>query len=554
MCGIFGYISSYVKSNPVLMQKAFAKIQHRGPDRSFFFETDEKLNIFLGFHRLAIMDNNPIGDQPFIIKDEKKTIYSMTNGEIYNFTQLITKYDLEPKSQSDCESIPLIYFDTDINTVLKNIKGEFAGAIVDIDNETQTFTVTLYRDPFGVRPLFYAYDDETNSLSFASEMKALVPMYADNSELIKPFPPGNYAVFTFNQRPSKPVFTEYYSYDFIPDKYPYVDLTDAFLKPITQSIRKSLEESVISMLASDRPLGALLSGGLDSSLVVSIASKYLKTKGKKLNTFSIGMPGSTDEKYARMVSEFCDTNHTHIEFTTEQFLEAIEKIVYVTETYDVTTIRASTGQYLISEWISRNTDIKVLLIGDGSDEITSGYLYFHKAPTPDASHDENIKLLKELYLFDVLRADRGVASNGLEARVPYLATDFVETFMKIDPLLRIPIKGSEKWLLRKSFEGDYLPIDVLFRKKEAFSDGVSSVKDSWHTILQKDIEKIYTDDDLKEAQKEIEHCSPYSKEALYYRNIFRKYYKGCDSVIPHFWMPNWSEDVKDPSARILDLY
>ncbi len=552
MCGIWGYISTFQIIKELLLIEAFGKIQSRGPDRSFFFETDEGLNIWLGFHRLAIMDDHPSGDQPWIIKDDKNTIYSMTNGEIYNFTDLIKKHDLKMKSKCDCEVIPLIYADHDIDQVLKDIRGEFAGAIVDIENTSKIFTVTLYRDPFGVRPLFYAHDPESNSLWFSSEIKGINGV--KDKSLIKPFPPGNYATFDFSPKPKKPKFVQYYDYDFKINKYPFVELTDDFMNPIYKSVRESLEKSVISMLASDKPLGALLSGGLDSSLVVSIASKYLRSKGKKLNTFSIGMPGSTDEKYARMVSKFCDTNHTHIEFTTEQFLNAIEKIVYVTETYDVTTIRASTGQYLVSKWISKNTDIKVLLIGDGSDELTGGYLYFHKAPNVIESHNENIKLLKELYLYDVLRADRGVASNGLEARVPYLATDFVETYMNIDPFLRIPIEGVEKWLLRKSFEGDYLPNEVLFRKKEAFSDGVSSVTDSWHTILQRNIENIYSDADLEKAQEEIKLCTPYSKEALYYRNLFRKYYQGCDHVIPHFWMPNWSDGVTDPSARILDLY
>jgi asparagine synthase (glutamine-hydrolysing) len=310
------------------------------------------------------------------------------------------------------------------------------------------------------------------------------------------------------------------------------------------------------MLESDRELGALLSGGLDSSLVVSIASKYLHQFGKRLKTFSIGLPGSTDKEYAEMVATFCNTDHTHIELTTEYFLSALKHVIYATETFDITTIRASTGQYLVSKWISEHTNIKVLLIGDGSDELTAGYMYFHKAPSPTDLHIENKKLLTEIHFYDVLRADRGIATHGLEARVPFLDHRFVDLYMSLDPSLRIPTESRiEKWLLRKSFDtGRYLPAPVLWRKKEAFSDGVSSVQKSWYQIVQESAEQMYTDEQLASAQQLYTHCPPPTKEALYFRDIFESLYPNTSHVIPHYWLPNWCGDIKEPSARVLDVY
>jgi asparagine synthase (glutamine-hydrolysing) len=251
-------------------------------------------------------------------------------------------------------------------------------------------------------------------------------------------------------------------------------------------------------LESDRDIGALLSGGLDSSLVVSIAAKYLKKQGKTLRTYSIGIPGSTDKQYAEMVSKHCGTVHTHVEFSQNEFLNALPKVIKATETFDITTIRASTGQFLISEWIQKKRNDKVILIGDGADELCSGYMYFHNAPNAQESHDENIRLVQDIQYYDSLRADRCIAYNGLEARVPFLDHHFVDLYLNISKELRIPTQHDqshrkvEKWLLRKAFDLDeqYLPDDVLWRRKEAFSDGVSSRDKSWYEIIQEDVEEI----------------------------------------------------------------
>jgi asparagine synthase (glutamine-hydrolysing) len=310
------------------------------------------------------------------------------------------------------------------------------------------------------------------------------------------------------------------------------------------------------MLHADRPLGALLSGGLDSSLVVGIAAKYLREiGGKKLRTFSIGMPGGTDGPYAMKVAEYCGTDHTHFELTTEDFLGAIEDVIKAIGTFDITTIRASVGQYLVSKKISEETDIKVLLIGDGSDELCSGYMYFHKAPNPEESHYENCRLLKEIGLYDVLRADRGIARHGLEARCPFLTFDFIDLYLKLDCRIRVPHEGVEKWLLRKSFEGaNILPEEVRVRAKCAFSDGVSKKEKSWFEIIgERMAQGVFSEQELQAAMQSYLHVPPVSYESLFYRRTFEKHFGNTAHIIPHFWLPKWCGEINEPSARVLDV-
>jgi asparagine synthase (glutamine-hydrolysing) len=345
---------------------------------------------------------------------------------------------------------------------------------------------------------------------------------------------------------------EYYSF-----KYDKISITD--IKLAKQKIKQCLVNSITDKLVSDRPLGCLLSGGLDSSLIAAISAKELKKNGKILTTFSIGMPGSTDKKYALMVAKHIKSNHHHFELSENDFLNALGDIVTATETHDITTIRASTGQYLISKLVAEKSNIKVLLIGDGADELCSGYKYNLNAPSPQALHDECRRLLKDIHLYDVLRADRGIASNGLEARVPFLDHRFVDLYMSIDPKLRMPAnhKGVEKWLLRSSFDDtDLLPKEVLWRSKEAFSDGVSSLKKSWYQIIQHKASNMYSDEEFKMAQQNYTHCPPSSKEALYFRRMFEERFGSDDvcKVIPYMWLPKWCGDIKEPSARVLNTY
>lgn len=337
----------------------------------------------------------------------------------------------------------------------------------------------------------------------------------------------------------------------------YTDL-DFCLKKIAEIF----EEAVIMRLDADRPFGCLLSGGLDSSLIAAVAARHLHKKGTKLKTFSIGMPGGEDEKYAKMVAAHINSEHKHFEISEKDFINALPDIVRATGSYDITTVRASTGQFLISKHISSDPStksIKVLLCGDGSDEYMQGYIYFHKAPSPSEGHLECIRLMENIHLFDGLRADRCISHWGIEARFPFLDHLLVDFILKTDPNLRVPIKGIEKWLLRKSFSvlsDKLLPDLVLWRQKCAFSDGVSSRKKSWFEIIKEMAQEKYTDEEFENSKLKYTHLTPLTKESLFYREKFCEYYGNNETVaktIPFFWLPKWCGDIKEPSARILEM-
>ncbi|AYV84840.1 MAG: asparagine synthase (glutamine-hydrolysing) [Hyperionvirus sp.] len=547
---------------------AFGKISPRGPDRSYFVEHHEPYGVKFGFHRLSIMDPSVKGDQPFVymytdLLGKEHMIHVLCNGEIYKFRELAEKYSLKLTSGSDCEVIHLLFLKIGIDGLMKElVREEFAFVLTDIEIGSKKVVVYAARDPFGVRPLFVV--DLPEYIQFCSEIKGLVSVSKrEMGGSVRAFRPGHYMVVERDEKGvwNEPRYVQYYSCRnvFREKSEERIEQTlsgEEIFLGIKKTIVRKLTDAVSRRLIADRPLGCFLSGGLDSSLVASITARILRKSGKRLRTFSIGMPGSTDEKYAKMVAKYIDSDHTHVLVTSSEWLAAISEIIHTTETYDITTIRASAGQLLLSKWISKNTDIKVVLIGDGSDELFSGYLYFHKSPNPIASHKENMRLLEDISYFDVLRADRGIAASGLEARVPFLDTDLVDYILSLDPKLRIPIDSIEKWLLRKSFEDlDYLPSEVLYRKKEAFSDGVSSLEKSWYVILQENIEKIYTDTQFTEKQKTYTHNVPPSKEALYYREIFETHFgKGLDHIIPYYWLPKWCGDISEPSARVLKHY
>ena len=557
MCGIWAYIlknknqdiSKYLDK----IYSYYTKTSMRGPDRSSFEVLSKPNNMAIGFHRLSIMDPSTKGDQPFKIENGENTIWCICNGEIYNFKELASKYNIKLTSESDCEIIPRLYIEKGIDVLTRELEGEYAFMIFDINMKTGQGDIYVCRDRFGIRPLFYSIDE--NSINFSSEMKSII-----DKKNVKVFPPREYMRIQKLSDEWK-IYNSKVYYNLIMNSFRTDFLTkeNTSLNLIKTKVRETFIKSVENRLFSDRPLGCLLSGGLDSSLVASIASRYLLERGQKLRTFSIGMEGSTDEYYAKLVAKHINSDHTHIQFEQKDFIDAIRDVIYATETYDITTVRASTGQYLISKWISENTDIKVLLIGDGSDELTAGYMYFHKAPSSDDVHQENVRLLKDIHYYDVLRADRGIANNGLEARVPFLDHRFVDLYLSIDPKLRDPSTYKlEKWLLRESFNMDnYLPSEVLWRKKEAFSDGVSSVKKSWYQIIQEYANKLYTDEYFENEQQRLEFNSPPSKESLYFRKIWEEYF-GIDietsKVIPYFWLPKWCGDIKEPSARVLQVY
>lgn len=560
MCGIFGYLGKPTSETELF--DAYNNSKHRGPDRSEFHQTDAFTNTYVGFHRLAIMDLSSYADQPFYHDDEESRIYVGCNGEIYNYKTLIKEHDLKPNSTSDCEVIIHLYVKYGVKKMLELIKGEYALFIFDYRKKKNEMDVYLARDQCGIRPMYFGYSEE--SFAFCSEIKGLTasidkPGVKQLVPNIQHFPPRQYmtmrCMMVEGKLKMERKFDTYIDYTKIP--FTLTNKEDAL-----KAVRESLTRTSLARINSDREYGTLLSGGLDSSLTSAIVAKELEKKGKKLKTFSIGMPGATDREYAELVAKHIGSVHTHIEMSEADFLAEIENIVSITETYDITTIRATTGNYLVAKWVAQNTDIKVLIIGDGSDELCSGYLYFHNAPTPEESHNENLRLLTNLHLYDCLRADRSIANNGIEARVPFLDLDFIETYLSIDPKLRVPTvnhKGVriEKYLLREAFNGTgLLPDEVLWRKKEAFSDGVSGEKRSWYTMIQEKAEKIYSDEEFKKATEEYKHLPPTSKEALYFRRIFERIFGKGDvqNVVPAYWLPLWCGDMKDPSARLLNAY
>lgn len=571
MCGIWTLILKSPETQPLNAYNAFKTIENRGPDRSYYIEHNKPHNVKIGFHRLSIMDPSTKGDQPFVyeyvdVENLKHIVSVICNGEIYNYLDVAKKCDITLKSGSDCEILGELYIKYGIEKIAEEIRGEFAFVIIDMEEESGHMKFFASRDPFGIRPLYTYIDD--HMVNFSSEIKGLVPVYNKSDfdkKCLNALKPGHYMTMTrINNTFSEPIYHKYYTFPEIKDivEYSQQTVTTDELSLIKAKIVELLTKSVESRLMSDKPIGFLVSGGVDSSLLAAIANKILRKFGKKARTFSIGMENSTDEKYARMVAEYIGSEHTHIKLDVSKWIDTLKDVVYNVETYDKTTIRASTGQLLAAQIISMTTDIKVLMIGDGSDEICSGYLYFHKAPSAVHAHFENIRLAEEISTYDVKRADEGVSRNGLEARVPYLDVDFVDYYLSINPSLRIPkysdVTGTilEKWLLRESFrESKLLPEEVLYRKKEAFSDGVSGTEKSWFQIIQEYVNGIYSDEYLQESQKIYNHCQPDTKEALYYRELYDAFFgDNCAHLLDKFWLPKWCGNITEPSARVLDVY
>ena len=520
MCSIMGYCSP--RADRRAFEEGFSRTVTRGPDDSRIVDTGAGL---LGFHRLAIMGLHPEGMQPFGLNGS----FLVCNGEIYGFEKL--KQKLSEKytfvSQSDCEILLPLYQEHGVE-MFSMLDAEFA--LILYDAETGGFVAAL--DPIGIRPMYYGYDKE-GSILFASEPKNLL----DLTDKIMPFPPGHY--FKDGQ--------------FVC----YCDLTKVEnichddLDTICSNIREKLIAGVEKRLVADAKVGFLLSGGLDSSLVCSIAAKRSKTP---IKTFAIGMSeDAIDLKYAREVAEHIGSDHTEVIITKDSVLSALEWVIMVLGTYDITTIRASMGMYLLCEAIHKNTDIRVLLTGEISDELF-GYKYTDFAPSAEAFQKEAEKRLRELHMYDVLRADRCISVNSLEARVPFGDLDFVKYVMSIDPEKKLNKYGKGKYLLRRAFEGDYLPESILYREKAAFSDAVGH---SMVDYLKEFAASHYTDEEFEHRRCAYNHARPFTKESLFYREIFEKYYPGQSEMVIDFWMPNKSWDgcdVNDPSARVLSNY
>ena len=500
------------------------KTTSRGPDDMRIVNLQ---NAILGFLRLSIMGLYENGMQPF----ERNRNYLVCNGEIYGFRKIkgeLIADGITFKGDSDCEILLPLYekYGTDMFAMLD---AEFAAVIYDA--KTESFIAA--RDPFGIRPLFYGYLQD-GGIAFASEPKNLVGL----CDKITPFPPGYFY--------KDGEFVCYRDISHV--ETVYHDDIDT----VCANIHDKLVAGVEKRLDADAPIGFLLSGGLDSSLVCAIAAKSSETP---IKTFAIGMSeDAIDLKYAKETADFIGSDHTEVIISKDDVLAALDDVIAAEGTFDITTIRAGVGMYLVCKYVHEHTDIKVLLTGEISDELF-GYKYTDFAPSAEAFQKEAEKRVKELHMYDVLRADRCISVHSLEARVPFGDLDFASYVMRIDPEMKLNKYNKGKYLLRKAFESDtILPESILWREKAAFSDAVGH---SMVWYLKEYADNYYSDEEFNEKIKSYSHATPFTKESLLYREIFEKHYPGQGEMIVDFWMPNktWEGcDVDDPSARVLSNY
>lgn len=506
MCGIVS-IFNIKEQTPELRQKALrmsGKIRHRGPDWSGVYCGGSAI---LAHERLAIVDPES-GRQPLFSPDKKQVL--AVNGEIYNHQSIRRRYQdrFQFQTGSDCEVILALYRERG-DGFLDELDGIFAFALYDVERDEYL----IARDPIGVIPLYYGYDKE-GRLYVASELKAL----EGQCDSYSVFPPGH-VLTKCDAKPRRYYERDWFSYDNVKDNPASVD-----------ELREALEASVRRQMMSDVPYGVLLSGGLDSSIISAVAQKYagnrVETGGKeaawwpRLHSFAVGLRGAPDLLKARLVAEHIGTVHHEINYTIQEGLDALSDVVYFTETYDVTTIRASTPMYLLARVI-KSMGIKMVLSGEGADEIFGGYLYFHKAPSARAFHEETVRKLSKLYLYDCLRANKSLAAWGVEGRVPFLDTEFLDVAMRINPAAKM-CSGAvmEKKILREAFSS-LLPQEVAWRQKEQFSDGVGY---SWIDTLKQITASSVSDEELAHAAERFPINPPRNKEEYFYRSLFAAHF------------------------------
>ena len=544
MCGIVGIFDIKEQSSE-LRKKALRmsqKIRHRGPDWS---------GIYCGSHailcheRLSIVDPQS-GKQPLYSPDGKQVL--AVNGEIYNHQQIRqeTASEYEYQTGSDCEVILALYRAHGIN-FLERLSGIFAFALYDEERDEYL----IARDPIGVIPLYIGHDKDGKTY-VASELKALEG-FCDEYE---PFLPGHYLYSR------EGVMRRWYTRDWM--KYDAVKDNPADI----DKLRVGLQEAVKQQLMSDVPYGVLLSGGLDSSIISAIAQKYAAKRMEdggqtgawwpRLHSFAVGLKGAPDLEKARCVAEHIGTVHHEINYTIQEGLDAIRDVIYFTETYDVTTVRASTPMYLLARVI-KSMGIKMVLSGEGADEIFGGYLYFHKAPSAQAFHEETVRKLSKLHWYDCLRANKSLSAWGVEGRVPFLDRDFLDIAMRLNPQAKMcPGDVMEKKILRKAF-ADMLPEEIAWRQKEQFSDGVGY---SWIDTLKKITSEQVSDEQMAHAAERFPIHTPLCKEEYFYRSIFEEHFPSksaalsvnqeasvaCSTAIALEWDAAWKE-MNDPSGR-----
>jgi asparagine synthase (glutamine-hydrolysing) len=519
MCGILAIIGKGKDEN--IVRELSKRMSHRGPDQSDLCLTEN--GHFLSNERLSIIDLHS-GKQPM---KGLNTAYVVHNGEIYNHQELrdgiLKNYVF--KSASDSEVIVHLYEEFGYDFCDK-LDGDFAFVVVDGDDYIAA------RDPLGVKPLYYGLD-ERGRMYFASEMKAI----ADQCKTLSTFPPGHYYT-------AKTGFVKYYR----PDYEDYLNADqDLDLVAITTGLTKAISKR----LMADVPLGTLLSGGLDSSLITAVTARLLKENNKQLHTFAIGLDANApDIIAARKAASFIGTEHHEVFFTVEEGIKVLEKLIWNLETYDIISVRASVPMYFLSKAI-KDLGIKVVLSGEGADEIFGGYLYFRNAPSAEEFQKETIERVQKLFTADLLRADKSTMAMGIETRIPFLDKDFLDIVMRINPEQKQPknYNNKEKHILRQAFDNKqnpYLQEDILWRQKEQFSDGVGY---SWIDQLKTYCATQVTDEQLAAAANKFPYNPPTTKEAYLYRTIFHKHYPQVSAAqTVRKWIPKWQEN-EDPSGR-----
>jgi len=590
MCGIFTLLNNDSQYGNQFIIDNFNKGRGRGPE----FSKLERIGLkqIMGFHRLAINGLNSKSNQPMIFED----ITLICNGEIYNYKELYELLGVTPTTDSDCEVIIHLYMKYGIDQTLQMLDGVFAFIICDYDINNNYAKTYVARDPYGVRPLYFLYSDKNNTsleikidnpdvnseyandgssnnnnnnniFGFASEIKMLNAFKSENYN-IEHFEPGTYSLYILPHVVSSEwIFSKkerYHTYGFNSIMYNIDDATNKNdMKSIYRNIQYYFTNAVKKRCyITERPIACLLSGGLDSSLVTALVNEFHKDISiDPLETYSIGLEDSEDLKHAKIVADYLGTKHTEIILKEEDFINAINEVIYTIESYDTTTVRASIGNYLVGKYISENSNAKVIFNGDGSDELCGGYLYMHKCPDEIEFDKESRRLLKNIHAFDVLRSDKCISSHGLEPRTPFLDRSWVQYYLSIHPSVRFHPKNNlcEKHLLRTAFSKDFfkntegkpiLPDEIIWRTKEAFSDGVSKTTRSLYEIIQ---DYIMNNID---SEKKIDISNIISKteiEKKYYKFIFNSFYKGIDNIIPYYWMPRYV-NATDASARTLEIY
>jgi asparagine synthase (glutamine-hydrolysing) len=584
MCGIFTLLNYENKYSIEFISQQFKKGKGRGPENSQLCKVSRKL--MFGFHRLAINGLTNESSQPII----KGNIILICNGEIYNYKELYELMDATgaviPSTHSDCEVILWLYERYGIEQTLHMLDGVFSFVLLDQRSSIGEPLLYVARDPYGVRPLYTIHQvagptDRETTIGFASELKVLSQFaiqFPQTKYTVEQFIPGSYSTYTFSDKVCSewaPVSknTVYHITGFSRTLYKSNEIVTA-IPQLIEGIQTYLIAAVEKRCCTtERPIACLLSGGLDSSLITALVSEYHKRNGlPPVETYSIGLAESVDLKYAKMVAEHLGTKHTEIILTEEDFCEAIPEVIRAIESYDTTTVRASIGNYLLGKYIAKHSEAKVIFNGDGSDELLGGYLYMQKAPDMIEFDKECRRLLKDIHTFDVLRSDKSISSHGLEPRTPFLDRAWAQYYLSISPTLRQFSGQTEKYWLRYAFsKNNYVPASglltilpdkVIWRRKEAFSDGVSGTQRSLYEILQDYCTKMVPLNEYKSYEEMVKHNIqmqkvttniPKTSEQYYYRYVFESSYTGMGSIIPYFWMPKYV-DATDASARTLATY